>query len=491
MTTLYQLEDIDLSENLEDIKNYLNTEANTQSLHEIEHSLFKRFLKMGKKLLDQFLKKKSVENKALTITIENQTLPRHSMKKRNYLSIFGDIEIVRPYFWKPGSTGLFPMDAELNMPKHHHSYLLDKWIQHRVTEEPYGEAIDSVCNLFDLKVSKRLVEQITDQASQSVEDYYQQKQNFQDEGSHLVVQADCKAVRMIPRERPVTKIKEEFERRAKGVSKIGNRKNAVVTSDYSINPMSRTYKDVLEGLMTINSNKKSKRKKGRKKKRSEVINKQVAGTMFGQEKAFKNLADRLEARDSSCKKPIYMLVDGAPSLESGLMNEFEKREWTSRITGCCLDIVHATEYLWDASTAMYGETSPKRASWVREALKKTLNSNIKLVIEELEQNIEIKRFSKFTIKRLQRSIKYFKNHQHMMDYKRYLKEGYPIATGAIEGTCNNLVKDRTDRSGMQWTRKGAEAVINLRSVQCNKDWGAYWDYYIQKQSDELYGGCAA
>ena len=487
MTTLYHFENFDLSENLSTLFNYLNNESKTQPLHEVESSLFNQLIKLGKTIMTQFVNKKCSESKLPSITQAKETVPFHSMKKRNYLSIFGDIEIVRPYYWKPESKGFFPADAELNLPKHHHSYLLDKWIQHRVTEEPYEEAISSICDLLNQKVSKRLVQQITGQASQNVEEYYQQKTNFPNEGSHLVVQADSKGVRMISRERPETKI-EEFERRAKGVSKIGTKKNAVVTSDYSINPSKRTCRDVLEGLMSINSNKKTK---DYKKKRSEVINKQVAGTMFGLEKAFENLGDRLKARDITCKKPIYVLIDGAAPLEKGLIREFEKRRWGSRVVACCLDIVHATEYLWDASTALYGEKSPKRVSWVREALGKTLNSNIKLVIIELEKKIKIKGQSKFVIKRLERSIKYFKNHEHMMDYKKYLDLGFPIASGAIEGACNSLVKDRTERSGMQWTKKGAEAVINLRSVQCNKDWESYWDYYIQKQSEELYTSQAA
>lgn len=491
MTTLYQLEEFDISKNLGDIEKYLQNDACSQQLHEIEHSLFKKLLDLGKCLITQFLKNKSSENKSPSINKNGMEIPLHSVKKRDYLSIFGDIEIYRPYYWKPGCKGIFPMDAELNMPKHHHSYLLDKWIQHRVTEEPYEEAIKSICDLLDQKVSKRLTQQITTEASKDVEEYYQQKQNFPNEGSHLVVQADCKGVRMIPKERPETKLKEEFERRAKGVSKIGTKKNAVVTSDYSINPSRRTSEEVLEGLMGINSNRKTNKIKDRKKKLSEVINKQVAGTMHGLEKGFENLADRLKTRDSMCKKPIYILIDGAAPLEKGLMREFEKRGWGSRIVACCLDIVHATEYLWDASTAMYGESSPERALWVRRALKKTLNSNINLVIKELERKLKIKGQSKFVIKRLERSIRYFKNHEHMMDYSNYLKIGFPIASGAIEGACNSLVKDRTERSGMQWTKKGAEAVINLRSVQCNKDWESYWSYYTQKQSEELYANLAA
>lgn len=491
MTTLYQFEGLDLTENLTSLANYLKTEAKTQQLHEIEQSIFKQLLEMGRSILCDFLKKKSTESQQQSVIRNNETLPLHSVKKRNYLSIFGDIEILRPYFWKAKSTGFFPMDADLNMPKHLHSYLLDKWIQHRVTEEPYEEAISSICDLLNQKVSKRLVQQLTIQASKDVENYYQQKQHYPEEGSHLVVQADCKGVIMVPNERSGEKLNESFVRRAKGVSKKGIRKDVVVTTDYSIVPSSRTPKDVLEGLMSINSNKKIEQVKKNRKKISEVRNKQITGTMSGKEKAFKNLVDRLNARDSTCEKPIYILIDGAISLEKGLMNEFKKNKWESRVIGCCLDVVHATEYLWDASTAMFGEKSVERVSWVRSALTKTLNSNIQSIIEELENKIEHEKSTKFVKERLKRSITYFKNHQHMMDYKKYLKNGFPIASGAIEGACNNLVKSRTDRSGMQWTKKGAEAVINLRSIQCNKEWDKYWNYYVKGQSEKLYGRRAA
>lgn len=460
-----------------------------EQLHNVENHLFKSLLQLGKILMNDFIKQRGTGKTKSLVTTSGEEIPFHSVKDRKYLSIFGDLNIPRAYFWKSGMPGTFPLDAELNLPEHHHSYLLDKWIQCRITEEPYEEAIESICDLLDQKVTKRVVQQITSEASQEVENYYSQKTDFKDEGSHLVVQADCKGVIMVPKERPVSKSKEEIVRRAKGVSKKGIRRDAVVTTDYSIDPISRTPKEILEGLMLINSDKKKEKNVSKKKKTRNFKNKQVAGTMFGKEKAIKDLADRVKARDPQGEKPIFILMDGAPSLEKGFITEFEKRGWQSRVQGYCLDIVHATEYLWDASTALYGESSTKRVIWVRSALIKVLNSRVGTVIEELNKDIASGTLSDFIARRLKRTVTYFENHKHMMDYKRYLKEGYPIASGAIEGACNTLVKDRTDRSGMQWTKKGVAAVINLRSVQCNNDWNDYWDFYVQKQTEKLYGEC--
>jgi hypothetical protein len=64
-----------------------------------------------------------------------------------------------------------------------------------------------------------------------------------------------------------------------------------------------------------------------------------------------------------------------------------------------------------------------------------------------------------------------------MRHHEYLAAGYPIATGLIEGACRRLVKDRLECSGMRWTIKGAQSMLNLRSVKAsgfgNEFQGAY------------------
>lgn len=467
--SLYNIENLQKNQNLHKLINFLSNDANSSQLHVIEDQMHKLLLAFGKDLLNQFLAEKGTGKKEFAKSSNGEIIPFHSIKSRKYLSIFGDIILKRAYFWKSGIKGIFPLDAELNLPKRIHSYLLDKWVQQRITEEPYQQAINSISDLLHLKITKQISQKITVESSEEVENFYKEKSNFPNEGSDIIIQADCKGIVMVPRERPETKLNEEFTRRAKGVSKIGTKKDSVVTADYSINRSKRTPQDILDGLMSINSNKKKKKKNSDIKKKKNPINKQVVATMEGKEKAFSMLLDRVKARDLTEKKPIFILIDGAVSLEKGLLKELSKRNWQSRIKGCCLDIVHATEYLWDISTALYGETNPERVSWVRSTLSKFLNSKVKNVIKDIHKKMDSEELSKFQIKRLKRSVTYFENHKHMMDYKKYLNEGYPIASGAIEGACNTVVKDRTERSGMQWTKKGAGAVISLRSVQCNKD----------------------
>jgi len=77
--------------------------------------------------------------------------------------------------------------------------------------------------------------------------------------------------------------------------------------------------------------------------------------------------------------------------------------------------------------------------------------------------------------------------QGYMAYDVYLRKGYPIGSGAAEGACKHLVKDRMEGTGMRWSREGAQAILELRAVDLNGDWEVFWDYHTAKEKERLYG----
>ena len=60
---------------------------------------------------------------------------------------------------------------------------------------------------------------------------------------------------------------------------------------------------------------------------------------------------------------------------------------------------------------------------------------------------------------------------------RCRREGYPIATGVIEGACKHLVKDRMERTGMRWCLPNAQAMLNVRAVFQS----SWWDGFHQQR----------
>ena len=68
-----------------------------------------------------------------------------------------------------------------------------------------------------------------------------------------------------------------------------------------------------------------------------------------------------------------------------------------------------------------------------------------------------------------------------MNYPTALANGWPIATGVIEGACRHLVKDRIDITGARWGLPGAEAILKLRAIVSNDDFDAYWRFHLAQE----------
>jgi hypothetical protein len=80
-------------------------------------------------------------------------------------------------------------------------------------------------------------------------------------------------------------------------------------------------------------------------------------------------------------------------------------------------------------------------------------------------------------------------HEHLR-YDQALANGWPIATGVIEGACRHLIADRLDITGARWGLDGAEAVLTLRAVISNGDFEEYWRFHLAREHQRLYPGTA-
>ena len=74
------------------------------------------------------------------------------------------------------------------------------------------------------------------------------------------------------------------------------------------------------------------------------------------------------------------------------------------------------------------------------------------------------------LKEMNTVCNYLENNAERMRYDEYLRAGYPIASGVIEGACRHVIKDRMEQGGMRWTLRGAEAMLNVRSVCASTEW---------------------
>ena len=81
---------------------------------------------------------------------------------------------------------------------------------------------------------------------------------------------------------------------------------------------------------------------------------------------------------------------------------------------------------------------------------------------------------------------YLTNKNPYLDYPTALREGWPIATGIVEGACRHLVKDRMDITGARWGLAGAEAILKLRAVIANGDLEEYWRFHLAQERHHVH-----
>ena len=258
--------------------------------------------------------------------------------------------------------------------------------------------------------------------------------------------------------------------------KRSKKKEAVVTSLYPIAPDQRTPADVVAALVQDPA-------RSTPTTRPRPIAKEVHATLEGKRIALTRLQQRSAQRVGPQLQQRVALTDGAEALQDQMVAHFPQHTLV-------LDIIHATEYLWDAATALLGETHPERKAWVRTHLEHLLQGETAAVIADLEAAAQDARCTETQRKVVLKTVGYYQRNQPYMRYDTYLAQGWPIGTGVVEGACGHLVKDRMEQAGMRWTVEGAQAVLDLRSLRLNGDWDASWQYHRQQQHQRLYGPAA-
>lgn len=131
---------------------------------------------------------------------------------------------------------------------------------------------------------------------------------------------------------------------------------------------------------------------------------------------------------------------------------------------CILDFWHASEHLHELSQALFNDKQ-----WAHDWSQRLRQGEVPALLSELERlrqecTCDTKR------KLIAEQQTYFTNNQDRMDYPSYEAAGWPIGSGAVEGACKNLIKERMAGAGQRWSQEGIEQMAALRTVLFNKDW---------------------
>ena len=135
------------------------------------------------------------------------------------------------------------------------------------------------------------------------------------------------------------------------------------------------------------------------------------------------------------------------------------------------DFWHVCEHLENIIKELYGESEHAKEMY-RKWKTALWESRLDDILADLEREKKRRRGKKRD--RIEQEINYLENGRERMDYVRFRAEGWPIGSGAVEGTCKHLVKERYNVTGARWKRENIPHVLALRLSIFNDEWETDW-----------------
>jgi hypothetical protein len=456
--------------------------------HVVEQSLLKAALAAGRAALQLLFDHLGAGDVGETCRLEDGRILKRlpDTRNRTYQTVFGAFELQRHvYATREGQKAeLVPLDARLQLPESKFSYLLQDFDQHLTMEEPFQQVAHTIQRILDVRQHVDSLERMNQAMASHVDTFHvhQEPPPASEEGAILVETADGKGV---PIRRPADAPRIEDHEPRVG-PKPDRKKMATLASVYSVDPYVRTPQDVVEALFrdpkTDRQDKPPARPRPCHKRVRACLNFTDADgeELLARPAMFGWLADEVKARNPQDKKPLVCIMDG----QEDLWTEIELFQPASlRVE--ILDLLHVTPRLWKAAR-IFTSGQTQAASFVRSRLLSILQGGVEGVIRGLKRMASLRQLRGASRKTIAVICAYLWKNRHRMRYHEYLAKGYPIASGVIEGACRHVVKDRLERTGMNWTVPGAKAMLELRCVHLSGEWDTFLASYIDAETEKLH-----
>jgi len=407
--------------------------------------------------------------------VERRALERDH--RRPLQSVFGEVSIGRLAYRQRGSENLYVADGVLNLPIEHASHGVRRMVAIEAAAGSFEHATGQVRERTGLALGKRQVEELAVRAAVDFEAFYAERiSERDDEREHddvLVLSADGKGIVMRSdalREataRAAQRASPKLKTRLSKGEKANRKRIAEVGAVYEITPAPRTAAEVL----APSSEKPLPAPKAKHKWLTASVVEDAATVVS-------DIFDEACRRDPDQQRQWVALVDGNNHQIDRIKTEARKRKLRVTIV---VDLIHVLEYLWAAAWCFFDEGDPAAETWVHEKALAVLEGKAGIVAAAIRRKATFHQLPDEKRVKTDRAADYLLNKRPYLDYPTALANGWPIATGVIEGACRHLVKDRMDITGARWGLQGAEAILKLRALITNNHFNDYWDYHIAQE----------
>ena len=409
---------------------------------------------------------------------------KESGHHRPLATVFGQVTVTRMAYRAPGAPNMHPLDAGLNLPEEKQSHGLRKLTAIESARGSFDDAAAAITRATGVKTGKRQVEQMALRAAADVDAFCADRRPAPAPDEHvLVLTCDGKGIVMRPDAlRPATAKaaatgQNKLATRLSPGEKHGRKRMAELACGYDAAPVPRTPGDIITPPgKTRNGTERRRGPRAAGKWLTASVTDDIPAVIaaaFGE----------AERRDPGHRRTWIALADGNRTQIEAITAEAARRGVTVTVT---CDFVHVLEYCWKAAWSFFDKGDPDAESWVSEQAVKILHGRAAQVAAGIRRRATTFGYSPAEREGADACADYLTAKKPYLDYATALAEGWPIATGVIEGACRHLVKDRMDITGARWGLDGAEAILKLRALIANSDFNRYWRYHLRREHERVH-----
>jgi len=162
---------------------------------------------------------------------------------------------------------------------------------------------------------------------------------------------------------------------------------------------------------------------------------------------------------------VAILTDGAEWIKNLAQTHFPRAIHI-------IDLYHAREHLTDLSKLLF-DRDRKRIEHYKDRWWDDLDDgNIEKIAEEARGFLPK---DPNGMKDARREIAYFEKNKKRMRYKTFKAQGLFVGSGVVEAGCRSVIGQRLKQSGMEWSVRGANAIIALRCITASDRTEDYWE----------------
>jgi hypothetical protein len=451
---------------------------------ELEERLDRDGRELLRRLLDDHLALRALREQRLEQVLGDEGVRRARVEaghQRALETVFGTVSVERLAYRAAGVGNLHPADAALNLPIERHSHGLRKLAALESPRGSFDGAIDAIERQTGVRLAKRQVEELAGLAAMDFEDFYESRRPARcKRGDLLVLSADGKGIVMRPdalRTRAPARPRAgpAPKPRLSGEQQQNRKRMAEIGAVYDAQPAPRTPADILTSAAP----------EGYQPAPGPVAaNKWLTASIVkAPAEVIKRTFDEAERRDPKHRRTWVALVDGAVHQIERI--KFEARKRKVKVT-IVVDLVHVLGYLWNAAGCLHPNNDQAAARWVHHQATRVLEGHARKVAGTIRRQATNARLGPSQRKPADEAAVYLTNKAPYLDYPTALQEGWPIATGIIEGACRHLIKDRMDITGARWGLAGAEAILKLRAIKANGNFEEYWHYHLTQEHHHVH-----